>query len=77
MALSLRALAPFYASSEDDVRIAARVQVGDAVLVKNVLSRFAHRDAAKHAGEISTPDLSNLVRDASTALNGAQPGKTT
>lgn len=77
VALSLRALAPFYASSEDDVRIAARVQVGDAVLVKNVLSRFAHRDAAKHAGEISTPDLSNLVRDASTALNGAQPGKTT
>jgi hypothetical protein len=71
VALSLKALAPFYASSGDDVRLAARVQVGDAVLVKNVLSRFAHRDAAKHAGEINTADLPKLVDDATKALSKA------
>lgn len=71
VALSLKALAPFYASSEDEVRLAARVQVGDAVLVKNVLSRFAHRDAAKHAGEINTKDLPKLVGDAAQALGKA------
>lgn len=71
VALSLKALAPFYASSEDDVRLAARVQVGDAVLVRNVLSRFAHRDAAKHAGEINTADLPKLVDDATKALGKA------
>lgn len=71
VALSLKALAPFYASSGDDVRLAARVQVGDAVLVKNVLSRFANRDAAKHAGEINTADLPKLVDDATKALSNA------
>lgn len=72
VALSLRALAPFYASSDDDVRLAARVQVGNAVLVRNVLSRFAHRDAAKHAGEASTADLPKLVDDAAQALGKAR-----
>ncbi|MGW4929142.1 hypothetical protein ACWEOH_08320 [Agromyces sp. NPDC004153] len=69
VALSLKALAPFYAGSDDDVRIAARMQVGDAVLVKNVLSRFAHRDAAKHAAEINTAELPSLVKDAAKALS--------
>ncbi|ROS73576.1 hypothetical protein [Cellulomonas sp. PhB143] len=69
VALSLKALAPFYANSDEGVRLAARVQVGDAVLVKNVLSRFANRDAAKHAGEASTADLPGLVAEASKALN--------
>ena len=72
VALSLKALAPFYASSGDEVRLSARVQVGDAVLVRNVLSRFAHRDATKHAGEINTNGLPKLVDDAAQAL-----GKTT
>lgn len=71
VALSLKALAPFYASSDDDVRLAARVQVGDAVLVKNMLSRFAHRDAAKHAGEINTSELPKLVDEAAKALGKA------
>ncbi|MBM9433207.1 hypothetical protein [Flaviflexus equikiangi] len=71
VALSLRALAPFYASSGDDVRLAARVQVGDAVLVKNVLSRFAHRDATKHAVEINAADLPKLVDEATKALGEA------
>lgn len=68
VALSLRALAPFYANSDDEVRRAARAQVGDAVLVKNMLSRFAHRDASKHAGEINTADLTKLVDGAAQAL---------
>ncbi|TQL47405.1 hypothetical protein FB562_0464 [Homoserinimonas aerilata] len=72
VALSLKALAPFYAGSDDSVRIAARVQVGDAVLVKNVLSRFAHRDAAKHSAEIDTANLSVLVDDAAKALSTVQ-----
>ncbi len=69
VALSLKALAPFYANSDDEIRLNARVQVGDAVLVKNVLSRFSHRDAAKHAGDANSAELSELVRDASKALN--------
>lgn len=73
VALSLKALAPFYANSEDAVRLNARVQVGDAVLVKNVLSRFSHRDAAKHAGDVNLAELPELVKDATKAL-GAQGG---
>ncbi|SNU00871.1 hypothetical protein SAMN06298212_10489 [Ruaniaceae bacterium KH17] len=72
VALSLKALAPFYAGSLEEVQAAARAQVGDAVLVKNVLSRFAHRDAAKHAGEIDTTELPSLVEDATKALNGVK-----
>lgn len=72
VALSLKALAPFYANSGDEIRLAARVQVGDAVLVRNVLSRFAHRDAARHAGEINTAELPGLVREAAQALKGAE-----
>lgn len=69
VALSMKALAPFYANSDDDIRLKARVQVGDAVLVKNVLSRFSHRDAAKHATGVDSAQLPDLVRDATKALN--------
>lgn len=68
VALSLKALAPFYANTDDDVRLSARVQVGDAVLVKNVLSRFAHRDAAKHAGDVGSAQLPDLVTEAAKSL---------
>lgn len=69
VALSLQALAPFYANSDDSVRLAARERVGDAVLVKNVLSRFANRDAAKHSGDVAAAELQSLVRDGTNALN--------
>lgn len=46
--------------------------VGDAVLVKNVLSRFAHRDAAKHAGDVNSANLSSLVEEAAAALRPAK-----
>lgn len=69
VALSLQALAPFYAGSDDAVRVAARERVGDAVLVKNVLSRFANRDAAKHSGGVNASELPDLVRDATKALS--------
>lgn len=68
--LSLQALAPFYAGSDASVRIDARKQVGDAVLVRNVLSRFANRDAAKHAGEVNAAELPRLVDEATKALRG-------
>ncbi|ROR97674.1 hypothetical protein EDD28_2278 [Salana multivorans] len=71
VALSLQALAPFYADADDDVRKAARVQVGDAVLVKNVLSRFANRDAAKHAADVTSLDLSKVVEESAKALGKA------
>jgi len=74
VALSLQALAPFYAGSDDDVRLDARKNVGDAVLVRNVLSRFAHRDAAKHAAEVNTAELPSLVDSVTKALKGGQDG---
>lgn len=75
VALSLKALAPFYANSDEDVRLSARVQVGDAVLVKNVLSRFSHRDAAKHAGDVDAAQLPDLVKDAAKALGKSEEPK--
>ena len=69
VALSMKALAPFYANSDDDIRLKARIQVGDAVLVKNVLSRSSHRDAAKHAAGVDSAQLPDMVRDATKALN--------
>jgi hypothetical protein len=77
VALSLKALAPFYAGSDESIRTIARRQVGDAVLVKNLLSRFAHRDAAKHSGEIDTAKLPAFVDEASTLLNTAQQASKT
>lgn len=68
VALSLKALAPFYANSADEIRLAARVELGDAVLVKNVLSRFSHRDASKHGAEVKTAELPGLVKEAAEAL---------
>lgn len=70
VALSLQALAPFYAGSDDTVRLVARQQVGDAVLVKNVLSRFAHRDATKYSGE-----LQGLVEQGTIALKPGSGGE--
>ena len=69
VALSLQALAPFYANSDDTMRLEARQRVGDAVLVQNVLSRFANRDAAKHSGDIAAAELQSLVQDGTRALN--------
>jgi len=71
VALSLQALAPFYAGSDEAVRVAARQQVGDAVLVKNVLSRFAHRDSAKYTGA----DLQSLVEHGTNALKPGSGGE--
>jgi hypothetical protein len=70
VALSLKALAPFYAGSGESVRLHARQGVGDAVLIKNLLSRFAHRDAAKYSG----PELQALVQDGANALKPPATG---
>lgn len=48
--LALAALEPFYAGADDDERKEVRRVLGDTVFIKNTLSRFSSRDAAKHAG---------------------------
>lgn len=60
VALALTAIEPFYAGSSDEERSAAREAVGDTVFVRNVLSRFSARDAAKHAA-VSNSQLSEIV----------------
>lgn len=58
VASALETLAPFYENTEHGVRLKARQQVGEAVLVQNILSRFAHRDASRHGS--STAGMSAL-----------------
>jgi Skp family chaperone for outer membrane proteins len=48
--LALAALEPYYAGAKDDERTEVRRELGDTVFIKNTLSRFSSRDAAKHAG---------------------------
>ena len=60
VALTLIAIEPFYAGAGDTSRASARDAVGDTVFVKNVLSRFSSRDAAKHGG-VSNAQLSEVV----------------
>lgn len=48
--LALAALEPFYAGAAVDERTEVRRALGDTVFIKNTLSRFSNRDAAKHAG---------------------------
>lgn len=67
--LTLTAIEPFYAG--DDVqRAQARKALGEAVFVRNVLSRFSHRDAAKH-GEVAEVQLSDVVDDLTKAVDTA------
>ncbi|GAA0503646.1 hypothetical protein [Microbacterium aurantiacum] len=47
--LALAALEPFYAGADDTERSEVRRVLGDTVFIKNTLSRFSSRDAAKHA----------------------------
>ncbi|MEJ1088733.1 hypothetical protein WDU99_10430 [Microbacterium sp. Mu-80] len=49
MKLALAALEPFYAGADDAERSGVRRALGDTVFIKNTLSRFSNRDAAKHA----------------------------
>lgn len=70
VALSMQALAPFYAGADAGVKAAARAQLGEAVLVKNVLSRFAHRDAAKHSTDVNFDELPRLIEEATKLLRG-------
>lgn len=72
VALSMQALAPFYAGAADEVKTAARARLGEAVLVKNVLSRFAHRDAAKHATDVNIDELPDLIKEATQLLRGGE-----
>lgn len=67
MALSFNTLAPFYADFDERLCLAARVNVGDAVLVKKVLPRFVNRDDAEQARR-SAAKLPGLVDRVTNAL---------
>ena len=58
--LAITAIEPFYASSDGEDRETARSAVGDTVFVRNVLSRFASRDASKHAST-TNQELTEIV----------------
>lgn len=58
--LSLAALEPFYAGAGDAERTEARRALGDTVFIKNTLSRFSSRDAAKHSAP-SNEQLNQIV----------------
>ena len=58
--LALAALEPFYAGAGDEERSEVRRVLGDTVFIKNTLSRFSSRDAAKHSGP-SNEQLNQIV----------------
>lgn len=66
--LALTALEPFYASADDTERASARRTLGDTVFIKNTLSRFSSRDAAKH----STPSNEQLNQIVDTIAKGTE-----
>lgn len=65
--LALAALEPFYAGASDDERTEVRRVLGDTVFIRNTLSRFRSRDAAKNAG----PTNEQLNQIADLISNGA------
>jgi len=71
VSLALTAIEPFYENADSTERANARASLGDAVFVKNVLSRFASRDATKHANTTSQ-ELSGI---ADLLANGSTIGK--
>ncbi|MGQ7787936.1 hypothetical protein [Nesterenkonia sp. K-15-9-6] len=73
MATSLVTLAPFYENTDGPIRLAARQQLGDALLVKNVLSRFAHRDAARHVGNAGPLKAEQIAEQVIEALKLQKP----
>lgn len=73
MATSLVTLAPFYENTDGSIRLAARQQLGDALLVKNVLSRFAHRDATRHAGNAGPLEAEHIAEQVIEALKLKKP----
>jgi hypothetical protein len=77
IALALTAIEPFYEGAGEEERASARASVGDAVFVKNVLSRFSSRDAARHAGgsnqELS--EIAELLTGAALTKLGIPPHK--
>lgn len=68
VATALGAIEPFYASSDEAARSAARVAVGQTVFVRNVLSRFTSRDAAKHSG-VSNQEMTDMLDTLSKGLD--------
>lgn len=60
VAASLTTLESYYASSDGATRAVARKDIGDTVFVKNVLSRFSNRDAARNSS-MSNQQMTEVV----------------
>lgn len=60
VSLALTTIEPFYAGATEEARTTARDKVGDTIFVKNTLSRFSSRDAAKHTA-INNQQMSEIV----------------
>jgi hypothetical protein len=58
--LAFTAIEPFYADAPEKERAVVRIALGDTVFVKNVLSRFASRDASKHTSATNA-DLTEVI----------------
>lgn len=72
VATAMLAIEPYYAAAEDKDRTDARNAVGETVFVKNVLSRFASRDAGRHNEAVTSQDLAIVVAELTKALNQMQ-----
>lgn len=71
--LALAALEPFYAGANDEERSEVRRVLGETVFIKNTLSRFSNRDAAKHSGPTNEQlnQIVDLVAKGSDATSKA------
>lgn len=69
--LALQAVEPYYASSSDDKRIEARASLGDTLFIKNVLSRFAGRDASRHNSNQELSEVLDLLAKGAEAARAA------
>ncbi|MCR2811124.1 MULTISPECIES: hypothetical protein [unclassified Microbacterium] len=76
--LALAALEPFYAGADDGERKEVRRVLGDTVFIKNTLSRFSNRDAAKHAGPTNEQlnQIVDLIAKGTDATSKAAKGAT-
>lgn len=69
--ISLQSLEPFFARGGEELR-SLRRELGDAVFVRNVMSRLAQRDASKHNDGLTPEKLDELVKLLDTAIRAAK-----
>ncbi len=63
ISLSLAGLSTFYASADKETQNQARKELGEAVMIKNIISRYSNRDASKHSQPIDLKDVTSAVSE--------------